>query len=223
MVNKWSQYKSFILKWKIVIIIALVLLLIAIFWLKGQDEQPVNDMIKTSDNTSMHNNKDELIKENPTSETTDEKHSENPKIIFVDIKGQVKKPNVYEMKNTDRVIDLVNKAELLETADVTQVNLSEKLSDQKMVYIPKKGETGQIANASLSSSNSGNGQKTAKINLNSATESELQNVPGIGPSKARDIMSYKQEHGSFNQIDDLKKVKGFGAKTFEKLKDYFSV
>ncbi len=69
---------------------------------------------------------------------------------------------------------------------------------------------------------SGDGAKTP-INLNSATEEQLMKVPGIGPSKAKEIIEFKNQKGSFNSIDDLKNIKGFGPKTFEKLKEYFTV
>ncbi|MFI3133769.1 helix-hairpin-helix domain-containing protein, partial [Staphylococcus warneri] len=61
------------------------------------------------------------------------------------------------------------------------------------------------------------------INLNLATEEQLVKVPGIGPSKAKKIIEYKNQNGSFNSINDLKNIKGFGPKTFEKLKEYFTV
>ena len=59
--------------------------------------------------------------------------------IFIDIKGAVKHPNVYEMASSNRVIDALNKAEVLKDADLSQLNLSEKLVDQKLIYVPKKG------------------------------------------------------------------------------------
>ncbi|MDU2136663.1 MAG: helix-hairpin-helix domain-containing protein, partial [Staphylococcus warneri] len=54
-------------------------------------------------------------------------------------------------------------------------------------------------------------------------EEQLMKVPGIGPSKAKEIIEFKNQKGSFNSIDDLKNIKGFGPKTFEKLKEYFTV
>ena len=62
-----------------------------------------------------------------------------------------------------------------------------------------------------------------KINLNSATESELQTLPGIGPSKAMAILEYRETNGSFKTIEDLMEISGIGEKTFEKLKEYITV
>jgi competence protein ComEA len=64
---------------------------------------------------------------------------------------------------------------------------------------------------------------TAKININKADENELQNLTGIGPSKAAAIVQYRQDNGPFSTNEDLKKVSGIGDKTFEKLKETISV
>ena len=61
------------------------------------------------------------------------------------------------------------------------------------------------------------------LNLNSATEEQLKNIPGIGPSKAKEILNYREKNHGFNSIDDLMKIKGFGKKTFEKLKEHFTI
>ncbi|UEX91068.1 helix-hairpin-helix domain-containing protein [Staphylococcus ratti] len=142
--------------------------------------------------------------------------------IIVDVKGAVKRPQTYEMKSNQRVKDLLAKAGILENADLSQINLAEKLIDQKMFYIPKKGE---IATEGMVSAS--NDQHTSSeqqpINLNLAKESDLVEVPGIGPSKAQAIIMYRDEKGAFKSVEDLKEVKGIGEKTFERLKDYFVV
>ncbi|MDM5208543.1 ComEA family DNA-binding protein [Cytobacillus kochii] len=74
--------------------------------------------------------------------------------------------------------------------------------------------------SSLPPLNDGN---DGKINLNQATVEQLETLPGIGPSKAEDILSYREEVGSFKAIEDLKEVSGIGEKTFEKLKNLISV
>lgn len=136
----------------------------------------------------------------------------------------MKHPNVYKMNSSDRMIDILNKAQLLKTADTKQLNFSEKLIDQKLIYVPEKGENSvqQVQSQSNQFNGTGNVDK-APINLNLATEEQLMKVPGIGPSKAKEIIEYKTQKGSFNSIDDLKNIKGFGSKTFEKLKEYFTV
>ncbi|WP_214269453.1 ComEA family DNA-binding protein, partial [Staphylococcus pseudoxylosus] len=62
-----------------------------------------------------------------------------------------------------------------------------------------------------------------KINLNSASETQLLSVNGIGPTKAKSIIEYREQHGNFESVEQLKEVKGIGSKTLEKISDYFVV
>ena len=94
------------------------------------------------------------------------------------------------MNSSDRIIDLLKKAQLSNNADTKQINLSEKLIDQKLIYIPEKGEkTSQNIQEQITSNTVDSTQST--INLNVATEEQLLKVPGIGPSKAKEIIDYK--------------------------------
>ena len=124
------------------------------------------------------------------------------------------------MKKNDRVKDVLKKAKISENADITKINLSEKLTDQKMIYIPNKNET--KLNATLTNQSNLDTSESIKVNLNTANERELLNVPGIGPTKVKEIIKYREEKGQFNKVEDLKQVRGIGGKTFEKLKDYFT-
>lgn len=138
--------------------------------------------------------------------------------VMVDIKGEVKDPGVYALKSTQRIVDAIQVAGgFLSEADQKQVNLAQKLTDEMVIYIPKVGEEGVSSLPPLNEGNDG------KINLNQATVEQLETLPGIGPSKAEDILSYREEVGSFKAIEDLKEVSGIGEKTFEKLKDLISV
>jgi len=166
-------------------------------------------------NSKKLNKKEESIQKDNTKETK----------IFIDIKGAVKHPNVYEMSSSNRVIDALNKSEVLKDADLSQLNLSEKLVDQKLIYVPKKGENSMKINSQQSTLNSSDVKINTNqpLNLNSATEEQLKNIPGIGPSKAKEILNYREQNHGFNSIDDLMKIKGFGKKTFEKLKEHFTI
>lgn len=139
------------------------------------------------------------------------------------------------MKSTDRVKQLLDKAQILDNADLSTINLAEKLLDQKVIYIPKKGESA-IANVNGSSKsndrqqeqtsslkNEGNVVQQGKINLNTASESQLLSINGIGPTKAKSIVEFREQHGKFESVDQLKEVKGIGAKTLEKISDFFVV
>ncbi|RIM87288.1 helix-hairpin-helix domain-containing protein, partial [Staphylococcus shinii] len=141
----------------------------------------------------------------------------------------------YKMKRTDRVKQLLDKAQVLDNADLSTINLAEKLLDQKVIYIPKKGEIVAANTNSLRNSNDlRQGQTLAlktelndsqqeKINLNSASETQLQSVDGIGPTKAKAIIEYREQHGNFASVEQLKEVKGIGTKTLERISDFFVV
>lgn len=139
--------------------------------------------------------------------------------IYVDIKGAVENPGMYEGTAKMRVWDAVKLAGgVISEADTKQVNFSERIVDQMVIYIPKIGEEIQKNEESTESIEDLNND-ISKVNLNTATETELQALPGIGQKKAQEIIRYREENGGFKVIEDLKNISGFGEKTFEKLKD----
>ena len=167
-----------------------------------------------------------------TGETNDEKENEVEPIpntlqtkIFVDVKGAVTSPGVYEAFDGERVLNLVERAGgLLESADKNNINFAMKVVDEMVLYIPVVGEqnsslTDLGAVGSLQEETTTDG----KINLNSATELDLQTLPGIGPSKAAAIMEYRDTNGPFKSVEDLMEISGIGEKTFEKLKEHIAV
>lgn len=224
MFNINRRYIDFFMKWKLYILIILIMLTTFFFYLLNDNN---NDLIQNSQerqskisdqqikNSKKLNKKEVSIQKDNTKETK----------IFIDIKGAVKHPNVYEMASSNRVIDALNKAEVLKDADLSQLNLSEKLVDQKLIYVPKKGENSMKINSQQSTLNSSDVKINTNqpLNLNSATEEQLKNIPGIGPSKAKEILNYREQNHGFNSFDDLMKIKGFGKKTFEKLKEHFTI
>ncbi|WP_032601699.1 helix-hairpin-helix domain-containing protein [Staphylococcus epidermidis] len=224
MFNINRRYIDFFMKWKLYILIILIMLTTFFFYLLNDNN---NDLIQNSQerqskisdqqikNSKKLNKKEVSIQKDNTKETK----------TFIDIKGAVKHPNVYEMSSSNRVIDALNKAEVLKDADLSQLNLSEKLVDQKLIYVPKKGENSMKINSQQSTLNSSDVKINTNqpLNLNSATEEQLKNIPGIGPSKAKEILNYREQNHGFNSIDDLMKIKGFGKKTFEKLKEHFTI
>jgi competence protein ComEA len=147
--------------------------------------------------------------------------------IMIDVKGEIKNPGVYQSNQGKRVIDVINQAGgLTDKADESQINFAAHVQDEMVIYIPAKGEINANLSPELSSIPStatGSSKETNKININKADETELQNLPGIGPSKAASIISYRNENGPFQTIDDLKNISGIGDKTFEKLKESIMV
>jgi competence protein ComEA len=141
--------------------------------------------------------------------------------IFLDIKGAVRQPGMYEGKENMRVWDAVMLAGgFSEEADTKQVNFSKRVTDQMVIYIPKQGEQVAALEDTLQQSSEG---ESSKVNLNQATEAQLQELSGVGQKKAQEIIRYREENGGFKIIDELKNISGFGDKTFEKLKDNLSI
>ncbi|MDU1258907.1 MAG: helix-hairpin-helix domain-containing protein [Staphylococcus warneri] len=205
-----------------IIIGALIIFLLLLYIMNSNQSDDKSAYIESTTHSYVDKDKQNLKKSNMAKSTNKEEGKKDNQVIYVDIKGAVRHPNVYKMNSSDRMIDILNKAQLLKNADTKQLNFSEKLIDQKLIYVPEKGETITKQVQSQTQQTSGDGAKTP-INLNSATEEQLMKVPGIGPSKAKEIIEFKNQKGSFNSIDDLKNIKGFGPKTFEKLKEYFTV
>jgi len=144
--------------------------------------------------------------------------------VFVDIKGAVMYPGVYELQSDQRIIDAVQLAGgYMENADTQYVNHAQKVQDEMVIYIPIKGEQLGDVSTNLLMLPTESQNKEQKININIADVETLTTLPGIGPSKAQSILSYREENGRFQTIDDLRNVSGIGDKTFEKLKDSITV
>lgn len=151
-----------------------------------------------------------------------------PVIIKVDVKGAVRTPGVFIAKPGDRIIDLIGAAgDFTKDADLDKVNLAQLVEDQMVIYVPRVGEEDAkiptTAPASVgetvTGTETGGTSSGSQVNLNTATQAELETLPGIGPSKAIAIIDYRETTGKFQKIEDLKNISGIGDKTFEKLQD----
>nr|WP_165983347.1 helix-hairpin-helix domain-containing protein [Macrococcus goetzii] len=146
--------------------------------------------------------------------------------LKVDIKGAVKFSGVYPAKSNQVVNDIVNLAVPLKNADLDAVNLAAPVKDAMVVYVPFKGEVKQdkftmYQQSGTHDSNDLNDKKV--ININTSEQSALEEIPGIGPKKAQEIIQYRETNGGFKSIEEIKEIKGIGDKTFENLKDYISI
>ncbi|EGO8857625.1 competence protein ComEA [Enterococcus faecalis] len=145
-------------------------------------------------------------------------------MIYVDIKGAVKVPGIYQLKNQQRIWDALALAGgVSEEADTAQVNYAQKVKDQMIIYVPKKGEAVAQSLETLQESAPAQQNQEEKINLNTATEAELQTISGIGAKKAQEIIRFRDEQGPFKTVEELKNVPGIGEKTVEHLKDMLTV
>ncbi len=151
--------------------------------------------------------------------------STTPTPIKVQIGGQVIATGLYELPKETRLEDLILLAGgLTDLADQNRINLAVRLMDGGYYYIPAVDEEfpETAANAPENAQISEN-TVTYPINLNTATQEELESLPGIGPTKAADILSYRDEIGSFNSIDDLLNVNGIGPSTLEAITDLITI
>ena len=185
---------------------SLVLIIGALFYF-NQNKTEDYSGVSFSNISNETNNKDERA---------ENRHDEK---IFVDVKGAVKHPGVFETTKDKRIKDLIEEAGgLLDDADTSTLNLSQKVKDQMVIYILKHGEKPkQISDSGSSSSN------TDVININTANKEQLMKISGVGKTKAEAIISYREKNGDFKKKEDITKVRGIGKSTFEKIKDKIEV
>ena len=145
-----------------------------------------------------------------------------PQNCYVDIKGEVLRPGVYEFSCESRIQEVIKKAGgFTEEADETKINLAQKISDQMQIIVPNlhSKQEGGVAEGNSEKGNSTNtsvsNSKQGTININTATLEELQTIKGIGKKKAEAILQYRKEHGAFRTKEDLLQVKGIGKKALE--------
>ena len=145
-----------------------------------------------------------------------------PQNCYVDIKGEVLRPGVYEFSCESRIQEVIKKAGgFTEEADETKINLAQKITDQMQMIVPNVNskQEGGVTEGNSEKGNSSNmilsNAKQGKVNINTATLEELQTLKGIGKKKAEAILQYRKEHGPFRTKEDLLEVKGIGKKALE--------
>lgn len=177
------------------------------------------------------------IMENEPSEeaniTEEESSITTPQTIIVHIAGEVVSEGIVTLKEGSRIADAISFAggTTLE-ADLSDVNLAYILEDGQKVYIPnihdKKEEDSYptqeiISTGSSNHSSSSLETSPSMININTATQTQLETIPGIGPSTALQILQYRRENGPFQSIDELENVKGIGPAKLEKMRPFITV
>ena len=142
--------------------------------------------------------------------------------IVVDIKGEVKKPDIYWLEEDSIIEDLINIAGgVTEEGDLSKINRAEKLNNHEVVVIPNINDEESEGETIISSTINNN--KDNKININTANSAELDSLSGIGPSKAEAIIKYREENGNFKTIEEIKNVTGIGEGLFEKFKENITI
>lgn len=156
-------------------------------------------------------------------ESTAADGDEAAKTICVFVCGEVISPGVYYFADGARKVDAVEAAGgFTDDANTSYVNLAELLTDEMQLYIPAIGKETEIAGTGTAATET-DAAHAGKINLNTATETQLCQLNGIGESKAQAILLYREEHGGFKTVDELTQVSGIGDSTLEKIRDYIYV
>lgn len=138
--------------------------------------------------------------------------------IYVDIKGEVINPNVYKIQKGLRVIDVINLAGgLTEESDTSNINLSKIVTDEMVIVIKSKNNEEVYIDSDVDINNN-----NQLIDINTCTIDELLTLPGIGESKANNIIEYRKKN-KFNTINDIMNVSGISESLFNKIKEYIKV
>ena len=146
------------------------------------------------------------------SSTTESKATTTTDVInyvYVDVKGEVEFPGVYRVSDKCRVFQVIEIAGgLKDTSDTTSINLAAKINDEQVINVPKN--TKEILYNGL-------------ININTATATELDVLPGIGYTTATNIIYYRNANGSFKTKEEIKSVNGIGDVIYDQIKDLITI
>ncbi|WP_158589446.1 helix-hairpin-helix domain-containing protein [Butyrivibrio sp. CB08] len=193
----------------------------------------VADMAETANTAVVEAQGD--TPESSAGDMTQEPEVREPVSIYVYVCGAVTSPGVYELPEGSRIIDAIKASGgFCDDADETFVNQAARLSDGVKLFIPTREEVANAVDASgqiqsfdtgetFVSEETGTSGSGGLININSATRDELTSIPGIGTVTADKIVSYREQHGSFMTIEDIKNVSGIKEKLFSKIRDYITV
>ena len=201
--DKWEE-----LNWKVKGSVLFVCLIIGmgLFWMSRQGEEVEEADTSLAETTILP----QEVEDKTTVST----------VIYVDVKGEVHHPGVYQMKAENRVKDLIEAAGgFTPLADDQKLNLAQLLEDQMVIVVPKKGEEVNSELAQAPTSQKKEVGKEGKVNINTATVEELKTLKGIGEKKAEAIIEYRKKNGSFKNKEELMKVRGIGKKLYESFQE----
>ena len=198
-----------------VLLIFILLIVYGVVYNRENGDQQVIEIIQT-DESELGSMDEEMTEESQEILT--------PKLQYVPvfICGEIKQPGVYEVMEDSLIEDVVMKAGgFTEEADQEVTNLARVVIPHEQIYIPKVGE--KIDKVIDSYDNRLRESMSNRTNINEADSQELEKLPGIGQVKARQIIAYREEHGTFKKLEDLKNVSGIGQKTYEGLLEYITI
>ncbi len=209
-------------------IITIIIFIVSIFLYKQKSsnafkEEYMTEIFEEESNDNMEYT--ETLEEDTT--IINEDSIDRNKII-VEIKGEVAKPDVYQLEEGSIIKDLIDMAGgVTEEADLSRINRAEELLNHELIIIGNindETESSVVQNNSTYSSNGNNSDKVSTlININTADLEQLKEITGIGNIKAQSIIDYREANGGFKSLEELKNVDGIGDKTFEKIKEQITL
>lgn len=239
---------EFLKQRKIIIIIG-IMVIILVGW-KIYDS---NNFDEVNSDEILASNSKESTRGNAQSNGKEKNEDEEEEMMAVHVTGEVKNPGVVKVKQGSRIEDIIKAAGgLTENADITDVNLAYVVEDGMKIRIPSNDDElfskedsgeeeeknreksqGEATKNEYITQDSGKGvivnddssseSLSSVININTANETELEELPGIGPSLASRIVEHRNQNGKFKDIEDIKNVSGIGDSKFEKIKNLIKV
>ena len=202
------------LKQRKIVIIICILVIILVGW-------------KIYDSSNFETEEESQIMDSNIQES---KTDDEEELVIIHVTGEVKKPGVVRVKEGSRVEDIVKAAGgLTENADISNINLAYVVEDGTKIRIPSTDDekqeeyiTQSIGEGIIMQEESNN-SRSSIVNINTANETELEELPGIGASIAGRIIEYRNKNGKFKSIEDIKNVTGIGDSKFEKIKESIRV
>lgn len=224
---------------KIIVVVVMLLFILSLFFINFYNNKQ-KEKVKV---------KSKIVVKETIEKKKKEVKEEKINYYYVDIKGAVKNPGVYKIEEGKRIIDAINASGgLTEKSDTSIINLSKKLHDEMLIIVYTFDEIKEYKNKNLEmeeinknmseklvcpdksndsciNNNSKNNEvsSNSKVSINTATLDELMSISGIGESKAKEIIKYREENGNFETIDEVTNVSGIGDALFEKIKDSITV
>ena len=151
--------------------------------------------------------------------------STEPVRLVVHVLGAVRRPGLVSLPDGSRVQDAIEKAGgLTRSGDPGELNLAQLLTDGEQIVIGTKGEpAGEVRDGGGGGGSTGGTGSSATIDLNRATQAELEELPGVGPVTAGRIIAWREEHRRFTRVEELQEVDGIGPKTYAQLAPHVRV
>ncbi len=211
-----------------IISLIIIIFLCVYFYTRSNMENEYNE-IENYDILQNETNNDIVIEDDDSTK------------IMVHVTGAVKNAGIVEIKEGARIADAIDAAGgFADNADISQINLAYQLEDGQKIYIPaindeKTDGSEKVLQKEYVTDEPGDevivedeetsvkSKESAKININTAEQSELEEIPGVGEATALKIIEYRKANGKFKSIEDIKNVSGIGDSKFENMKELICV